>query len=55
MKIGCIEEIAYREGLIDAPQLERLAQSMRNDYGQYLLDVVARHGHETRSRFGAAA
>jgi glucose-1-phosphate thymidylyltransferase len=55
MKIGCIEEIAYCEGLIDAPQLERLAQSMRNDYGQYLLDVVARHGHETPSRFGAAA
>jgi glucose-1-phosphate thymidylyltransferase len=38
VKIGCIEEISYCERFIDAAQLELLAKSMRNDYGQYLLD-----------------
>jgi glucose-1-phosphate thymidylyltransferase len=56
MKIGCIEEIAFRERFIDATQLERLAQSMRNDYGQYLLDVVTRnHGQKLEPKYGAAA
>jgi glucose-1-phosphate thymidylyltransferase len=56
MKIGCIEEIAYRERFIDATQLERLAQSMRNEYGQYLLDVVTRYrGQKPEPRCGAAA
>jgi glucose-1-phosphate thymidylyltransferase len=41
-KIGCIEEVAFRERFITAIQLERLAKSMRNDYGQYLLDMVSR-------------
>jgi glucose-1-phosphate thymidylyltransferase len=56
MKIGCIEEVAFRERFIDAAQLERLAQSMRNDHGQYLLDVLARRGDNvTQSKYGAAA
>jgi glucose-1-phosphate thymidylyltransferase len=56
MKIGCIEEIAFRERFIDATQLERLAQSMRNDYGQYLLDVVARsRGQTLEPKYEAAA
>jgi glucose-1-phosphate thymidylyltransferase len=42
-KIGCIEEVAFREGFIDATQLERLAQSMRNDYGRYLLAARSKH------------
>jgi glucose-1-phosphate thymidylyltransferase len=54
-KIGCIEEVAFREGLIDAPQLERLANSMRNDYGQHLLNVLARWNDAARPKFGAAA
>jgi glucose-1-phosphate thymidylyltransferase len=41
-KIGCIEEVAFRERFTDAIQLERLAKSMRNDYGQYLLDMLSR-------------
>jgi glucose-1-phosphate thymidylyltransferase len=41
-KIGCIEEVAFRERFITAIQLERLAKSMRNDYGQYLLDMLSR-------------
>jgi glucose-1-phosphate thymidylyltransferase len=41
LKIACPEEIAFRMGYIDAPQLERLAQPMRkNSYGQYLLEVL---------------
>jgi glucose-1-phosphate thymidylyltransferase len=42
IKIGCIEEVAYREGLIDASQLRRLAEPLRKSgYGDYLLDIVA--------------
>jgi len=41
IKIGCIEEVAFREGLIDASQLRRLAEPLRKSgYGDYLLDVV---------------
>tara|TARA_Y100001954_G_scaffold131699_1_gene140769 strand:+ start:14455 stop:15348 length:894 start_codon:yes stop_codon:yes gene_type:complete len=39
--ISSPEEIAYRKGLINAEQLERLGSQMSNNsYGQYLLDVV---------------
>jgi glucose-1-phosphate thymidylyltransferase len=38
-KVGCIEEIAFREGFIGTDQLERLANSMNNTYGQYLLEL----------------
>ena len=38
LKVCCPEEIAYRAGFIDAPQLERLAQPLRKtEYGRYLL------------------
>jgi glucose-1-phosphate thymidylyltransferase len=41
LKIGCPEEIAYRQGYIDAEQLERLAYPMsKNSYGQYLLELL---------------
>jgi glucose-1-phosphate thymidylyltransferase len=41
LKIACPEEIAWRQGWIDAAQLERLAEPMRkNAYGQYLLDIL---------------
>ena len=41
LKIACPEEIAYRMELIDAGQLEKLAGPMKkNDYGQYLLDII---------------
>ncbi len=41
LRIACIEEIAYRMGYIDAPQLEKLASEMlKNDYGQYLMEVL---------------
>jgi glucose-1-phosphate thymidylyltransferase len=41
LKIGCIEEVAYREGFIDAEQLRRLAEPLRKSgYGDYLLSVI---------------
>lgn len=41
-KIACIEEIAYYLQYIDEAQLERLARRLKNEYGQYLLDVASR-------------
>ncbi len=41
LKIGCIEEIAYRMGYISAKQLESLAAPLiKNGYGQYLLRIL---------------
>jgi glucose-1-phosphate thymidylyltransferase len=41
LKIGCVEEIAYRQGFIDASQLERLAKQLgKSDYGRYLKSIL---------------
>ena len=41
LKVGCIEEIAYRKGFISAEQLEAIAQPLlKSGYGQYLLSVL---------------
>ncbi len=41
LKIGCIEEIAYRQGFITAAQLEYLAAPlMKSGYGGYLLKLL---------------
>jgi glucose-1-phosphate thymidylyltransferase len=41
LKVSCPEEIAFREGWIDAEQLRKLAQPMlKNNYGQYLVSVL---------------
>jgi len=40
LKVGCIEEIAYRQGFIDATQLKALAKPlMKSGYGKYLNDL----------------
>ena len=41
LKVACPEEIAYRNGWIDAAQLQALAQPMlKNGYGQYLQQLL---------------
>jgi len=40
-KIGCIEEVAYRSGFINAEQLEKIAQPLvKSGYGKYLLRLI---------------
>ncbi len=42
LKIACLEEIAYRQGFIDAEQVCRLARPLvKTRYGQYLLKIVS--------------
>ncbi len=41
LKIGCIEEVAYRMGYISKEQLRKLAEPLvKSGYGQYLLRIV---------------
>jgi glucose-1-phosphate thymidylyltransferase len=41
LKIGCVEEVAFRAGYIDASQLEALAAPLRRTrYGEYLMRVA---------------
>ena len=41
LMVACPEEIAFRQGWIDAGQLEALAQPLtKNGYGQYLLRIL---------------
>ena len=41
LKIGCLEEIAWREGYIDTEQLQALAQPLlKSGYGEYLLSLL---------------
>lgn len=41
LKVGCIEEVAYRMGYIDDGQLEALGHKyIKSGYGQYLLDML---------------
>nr|MBC7612855.1 glucose-1-phosphate thymidylyltransferase RfbA [Pseudopedobacter sp.] len=41
LKIGCIEEIAYRMNFIDANQLRDLGQPLvKSGYGKYLIDIA---------------
>lgn len=43
LKIACLEEIAYRNGWIDAERLRQVASPMlKNQYGQYLLNLIKR-------------
>ncbi len=42
LKIGCIEEVAYRMGYIDKEQLKKMAEGlMKSGFGKYLMEVIA--------------
>ena len=42
-KVGCVEEIAWRNGWIDDAQLRQLAESLiKSGYGEYLVRLVER-------------
>jgi len=41
LKIGCVEEVAYRMKFIDADQLAKIAEPlMKSGYGEYLMGLV---------------
>ncbi len=41
LKVACLEEIAYRNGWINAARLRQIAQPMlKNQYGQYLIQLT---------------
>lgn len=41
LKIWCIEEVAYRKGFIDKPQIEKIARwLMKSGYGAYLTAIT---------------
>lgn len=41
LKVGCIEEIAWRKNFIDAGQLKKLAEPLlKSGYGNYLMDIL---------------
>jgi glucose-1-phosphate thymidylyltransferase len=45
LKIACPEEIAYRQGFIDAAQVEKLAAPLlKSGYGRYLMQVIEEKG-----------
>lgn len=47
LKIACLEEIAYLMGYIDKEQIKALAKPLeKNDYGKYLLRLVAVNNHQ---------
>jgi glucose-1-phosphate thymidylyltransferase len=51
LKIACIEEIAYRQGYIDAEQLYQLAKPLsKSSYGRYLMDILKNESHAVQAQ-----
>ena len=43
LKICCPEEIAYKNGFIDAKQVRKAAKALgKNGYGEYLLSILGK-------------
>jgi len=40
--VACLEEIAFRQGLISADRLLELGRAMNNPYGAYLIETAQR-------------
>lgn len=45
LKVGCVEEVAYRMRYIDAAQLGKLAHSIPTSYGDYLKRILKDEPH----------
>ena len=42
LKVGCIEEEAFRQGFINRDQLKKLAEPlMKSGYGKYLMELIS--------------
>lgn len=41
LKIACLEEVAFRKGYISAGEVEKIATSLKNGYGDYLKRILA--------------
>jgi glucose-1-phosphate thymidylyltransferase len=49
LKIGCVEEVAWREGFLSDEQLHELAQPLlKSGYGHYLLNLLEAEGKEVQ-------
>ena len=45
LKVACLEEIAWRNGWLNAEQVEQIAKPMlKNEYGQYLMRLINEKG-----------
>jgi glucose-1-phosphate thymidylyltransferase len=56
MKIGCVEEVAWRAGFIDDAQLRALAEPLlKSGYGQYLINLLDKHPYGGINRWGDPA
>ncbi|HNX91765.1 MAG TPA: glucose-1-phosphate thymidylyltransferase RfbA [Candidatus Omnitrophota bacterium] len=40
VKIGCVEEVAYRKGYINRKELLNLAKGLKTSYGEYLVSIA---------------
>jgi len=49
LKIGCIEEVAWRQGLISTAELRALAEEQGSQYGRYLSELAEQSGEEARA------
>ncbi len=53
LKIGCIEEVAFRMGYIDSKQFEKIInQSPENEYKKYLKIILKEHKNRGRDNNG---
>ena len=51
LKIGCIEEVAFRMGYIDSKQFEKIIdQSPENEYKKYLKIILREYKNRGRGR-----
>ena len=39
-KVACLEEIAWRNGWLDAAALEETGRTIKNAYGDYLINII---------------